>query len=171
MIDSVDAFQGREKEYIILSCVRSGNVETTSIGFLGDDRRLNVALTRAKKGVIVVGHRALLQTSESWGKFLKFYPHVSENAALPRLGVTNFAQTNCAFCDDPRQPTSCLTALETEDIGGITDSLIDAVSSLGISDNFRVRQRLFPGLSLFLLNWIFGHFRVRYLVQDERFLC
>jgi predicted DNA helicase len=57
-IDSVDGFQGREKEAVIISLVRS-NPEG-EIGFLADVRRMNVAMTRARRKLIIIGNSATL---------------------------------------------------------------------------------------------------------------
>lgn len=70
-IASVDAFQGREKDIIIMSCVRSN--EHQGIGFLNDPRRLNVALTRAKYGIIIVGNPKVLSKQPLWNHLLTFY--------------------------------------------------------------------------------------------------
>lgn len=59
-IDSVDAFQGREKEAILVSLTRSGTAG--QIGFLADLRRINVALTRARRHLLVIGDSATLAT-------------------------------------------------------------------------------------------------------------
>jgi superfamily I DNA and/or RNA helicase len=69
-IDSIDAFQGREKEAIIVSLVRSNL--TGDIGFLGDTRRMNVALTRARRKLIVIGDSATIATLPFYQDFLRY---------------------------------------------------------------------------------------------------
>ncbi len=69
-IASVDEFQGGEKDYILLSTVRS-NTER-NIGFLRDERRLNVAITRARYGLVIFGNTELLSFDENWKKLIEF---------------------------------------------------------------------------------------------------
>jgi len=57
-IDTVDGFQGREKEAVVVSLVRSNR--EGELGFVADIRRINVALTRARKKLIVVGDSATI---------------------------------------------------------------------------------------------------------------
>lgn len=61
-IDTVDGFQGREKEAVVISLVRSNLIG--EIGFLSDARRMNVALTRARRKLIIIGDSATLASSE-----------------------------------------------------------------------------------------------------------
>ncbi|KAH3679038.1 hypothetical protein WICMUC_001233 [Wickerhamomyces mucosus] len=69
MISSIDAYQGREKEIIIFSCVRSNS--HNNIGFVKDPRRLNVALTRAKNSLILVGNKKCLKNgNELWERLI-----------------------------------------------------------------------------------------------------
>ncbi|KAJ7780655.1 SEN1 N terminal-domain-containing protein [Mycena maculata] len=68
--NTVDGFQGQEKTIIILSCVRAGP-GLESIGFLSDVRRMNVALTRAKSSLFILGNAATLSRSnEIWSSII-----------------------------------------------------------------------------------------------------
>jgi senataxin len=69
--NTVDGFQGQEKDIIILSCVRAGP-SVTSIGFLSDRRRMNVAITRSRSSLFILGHASTLKRSdEVWRKIVE----------------------------------------------------------------------------------------------------
>ena len=67
--NTTDAFQGRESEVIIFSCVRAS--ATGGIGFLSDIRRMNVGITRAKSSLWVLGNSQSLIKGEFWGRLVQ----------------------------------------------------------------------------------------------------
>lgn len=69
-VDTVDAFQGRERSVIYISLVRSNS--TGEIGFLKEYRRMNVALTRAKYKLVVIGDSSTLGADDFYNAFLQF---------------------------------------------------------------------------------------------------
>jgi len=69
-ISTIDSFQGQEKECIILSLVRSN--DDGDIGFLKDYRRMNVAITRAKEQLIVIGDSATIGADPFYNSFLTY---------------------------------------------------------------------------------------------------
>jgi len=71
-VNTIDGFQGREKDVIIFSTVRSRvGKKASSIGFVADERRINVGLTRARAALLVVGHRHALARNETWLSFVR----------------------------------------------------------------------------------------------------
>ncbi|XP_067895868.1 5'-3' DNA helicase ZGRF1-like isoform X2 [Heterodontus francisci] len=64
-ISTVDAFQGAEKEIIILSCVR-----TRQVGFIDSEKRMNVALTRGKRHLLIVGSLTCLRNNRLWERVI-----------------------------------------------------------------------------------------------------
>ncbi|CCK71439.1 ATP-dependent 5'-3' DNA helicase HCS1 KNAG_0H00230 [Huiozyma naganishii CBS 8797] len=88
-ISTVDGFQGREKEVIILSLVRSN--DKFEVGFLQENRRLNVAMTRPKKQLCVVGNIEMLERCgnkylRSWGEWAE------QNADLRYPDIDDFSE-------------------------------------------------------------------------------
>lgn len=85
-IDTVDGFQGREEDIIILSCVRTENV-----GFVRSEQRLNVALTRAKSALYVCLNDQPFQADPLWRSLLsnaqqrKLVRTVSHGTEIPTL--------------------------------------------------------------------------------------
>jgi len=69
-IGSIDGFQGREKEVVIVSLVRSN--DRGEVGFLSDTRRMNVGLTRARRLMIVIGDSATLSRHPFYREFLSY---------------------------------------------------------------------------------------------------
>jgi superfamily I DNA and/or RNA helicase len=69
-VKTIDGFQGQERDIIYISMVRSN--EELEIGFLSDTRRMNVALTRAKKKLVVIGDSATIGTHPFYKKFLEY---------------------------------------------------------------------------------------------------
>jgi len=68
--DTVDGFQGRENEVVIISLVRSNT--SGEIGFLLDTRRMNVALTRPRRKLIVVGDSSTIGGNSFYERFLQY---------------------------------------------------------------------------------------------------
>ncbi|CAM9989844.1 unnamed protein product, partial [Hapterophycus canaliculatus] len=81
-VSTVDGFQGREVDVVLFSCVRApaspynaaghggyngrGGGGSGGIGFLADRRRMNVAITRAKRSLIVLGNARRLSSDSTW---------------------------------------------------------------------------------------------------------
>ncbi|NXG23946.1 SDE3 helicase, partial [Grallaria varia] len=98
-VGSVEQFQGQERRVILISTVRSCSTylqfdETFRLGFLKNPKRLNVALTRAKALLIVVGNPMVLSKDEHWHRFLRYckeqggytgYPYEEESTDTDRL--------------------------------------------------------------------------------------
>ncbi len=69
-INTIDSFQGQERDVIYISLVRSN--DAGEIGFLKDYRRMNVAMTRARKLLVVIGDSATVGQDSFYGDFLDF---------------------------------------------------------------------------------------------------
>ena len=92
-ISSVDAFQGREANIVIFSCVRAAG--NKGIGFLSDVRRMNVALTRSKHFLFVIANTRSITVNPYWRDLVK---HAREKEAVIQVPYSGSRQA-CSFPD------------------------------------------------------------------------
>ncbi|KAE8349387.1 SEN1 N terminal-domain-containing protein [Aspergillus coremiiformis] len=124
MIDfnTTDAFQGRESEVIIFSCVRASN---KGIGFLSDIRRMNVGLTRAKSSLWVLGNSQSLMQGEFWNGLIKdarcrnVYTDGDVLKILQRPQFSGYKNVNMLDADAP-EPTKPSAGTPTDAISGLS---------------------------------------------------
>ncbi|KAF8443044.1 SEN1 N terminal-domain-containing protein [Boletus edulis BED1] len=100
--NTVDGFQGQEKDIIILSCVRAGP-GVQSVGFLADVRRMNVALTRAKSSLFILGNTATLERSDAdWKEIVN---NARTRSLLTDADVSYFTEPTHVQSARPASPT------------------------------------------------------------------
>ena len=90
---TIDAFQGREKDVIIFSTVRCNS--RGLLGFVDDKYRMNVLLTRAKRGILGVGCVKTLQSSSLWWKWLQQSKILTVNDLSKLLPENSSNRSNC----------------------------------------------------------------------------
>ena len=113
-VNSVDGFQGREKEVCVFSVTRAPKrkEKKNSLGFVADERRVNVGLTRARSSLLVVGSAKALATDTHWGALVR-------SATERRLMVKpSGARTAAAF--DAFVAKHC-ASYEADDLSGDED--------------------------------------------------
>ncbi|MFM7726574.1 MAG: ATP-binding protein, partial [Flavobacteriales bacterium] len=74
-VNTIDSFQGQERDVVYISLVRSN--EKGEIGFLRDYRRMNVAMTRARKKLVIIGDSATLGNDRFFGEFLEYVESIA----------------------------------------------------------------------------------------------
>ena len=103
-VKNIDSFQGREKEIIVVSLVRTGR----KLGFITSGQRLNVALTRARRGLVVMGNFfSLYNGQDSEGYLWEFVHHMYQNKNLvkhTRYGFETWAPKESYLRRDPPTP-------------------------------------------------------------------
>ncbi|XP_078359214.1 uncharacterized protein LOC144643749 isoform X2 [Oculina patagonica] len=127
-VNTVDGFQGREKDVIILSCVRAQNYPDRTM-VVSDNQRMNVALTRARHALYVFGHmETLKESSTDWKALVEdavkrrclfAVKSPAEVRSVLSIGQTKEIQSPAK---DPRLKTKHISAQESDSHGHSSSS-------------------------------------------------
>ncbi|KAF8843323.1 hypothetical protein BDN67DRAFT_945625 [Paxillus ammoniavirescens] len=132
---TVDGFQGQEKDIIILSCVRAGP-GVQSIGFLADVRRMNVALTRAKSSLFILGNAPTLERSnEEWREIVN---NAKSRELLTDVDVSFF--TESAFVRSA-EPAPLVTKASKQRPVAKAPEPMDLVTPQSLAESIRVKPQ------------------------------
>jgi hypothetical protein len=166
-VNTIDGFQGREKDVIIFSTVRTVvGKKRARIGFVADERRINVGLTRCRCSLIVVGHRHALAMDKNWGALIRA---TSERgcARWRPLKLRHVLQQRDMWREDTPNTEQLLHA------NGVY-FLSRSVTFLNIARLERVRVNSARALGAFLpsrpraaATWIFGVYRTLFEAKPK----
>ncbi|OQR98973.1 helicase mov-10-B.1 [Achlya hypogyna] len=124
MVGSVEQFQGNERRVIIISTVRSSTAffaddDKFSLGFVNHPKRFNVAITRAKALLIVVGNPTILETSKVWRSFLLHCARLGAIAGVaPALAMATLRREAQAAAMDKSESDDGSESYESESDDG-----------------------------------------------------
>ena len=90
-VNTVDGFQGQERDIIVISLVRAN--DDGQIGFLSDLRRMNVAITRARMKLIILGNAATMTKHKFYKKLYEFVNHSTDNQQTQNPDTTCYNAT------------------------------------------------------------------------------
>ncbi|KAL5216782.1 hypothetical protein ABZP36_008183 [Zizania latifolia] len=124
-VNTVDGFQGREKEVVIFSCVRCNKEQ--KIGFVSDFRRMNVAITRARSAVLVVGSASTLKEDKHWNNLVESAKERGRYFKVPKPYTAFFAEDKLKTMKVERVPPEVgnMQALEAMNEVVVRQELMD----------------------------------------------
>lgn len=128
--------QGREKDVAIFSTVRDGR-KHGSIGFVADERRVNVGLTRARSSLIVIGNAKALRTDERWGNLVK---QATRDGSVLCAYLVSCIQYTCLLVSCMQSCRHSLASLVAY-TQSYTNSLASLVSCMQSCTNSQVPQQ------------------------------
>lgn len=149
--NTIDGYQGKEKDIIIISCVR-GTGEGYGVGFLKDKRRMNVAITRAKSALWVVGNKNRLVEDETWRSFIK---HAEDTDSLYDAGDV-FSENNTEMRPSDERQARLTKLIEKWNETHLTYQM----KNLGVDDYEKETDK-------FNIEWDFDENPFEYFEKDE----